>query len=285
MNPFLKGLIPGPIKKAGKQFILKSGHKGIKPRLSTSISDNLVYPNFCLRASMNLRVFSNFRRNIIYKEVLEHVSFEIGEAYLDEIHRNNSHLIKNIERFKENDAYGNPDLYEYPNIGKISPSTLRYIKVLGDLIIFFKQLDNLNICEIGVGYGGQCRIINCQSSPTLYTLVDIKPALLLSQRYLDNYILNSTVEYKTMNELTVKNYDLVISNYAFTELPRSIQDVYLKKIILNSKCGYITYNETTPEYFNSYKKEQLINIIPNSHIIEEKPLTHKGNCIILWGEH
>jgi hypothetical protein len=107
---------------------------------------------------------------------------------------------------------------------------------------------------------------------------------MLTQCYLDNYILNSVVKYKTMNELESQKYDLVISNYAFTELPRSIQDVYLNKIILNSKSGYITYNEISPEYFNSYKSDELVKIIPNSHIIEEKPLTHKNNCIIIWGD-
>jgi hypothetical protein len=91
------------------------------------------------------------------------------------------------------------------------------------------------------------------------------------------------VRYKTMNELEIQNYDLVISNYAFSELPRSIQDVYLSKIILNSKKGYITFNEISPGYFNSYKREELIDIIPNSLIIEEKPLTHPKNCIIVWG--
>ena len=86
-----------------------------------------------------------------------------------------------------------------------------------------------------------------------------------------------------MNELEVKQYDLVISNYAFTELTREIQDVYLKKIILNSKKGYITYNDISPESFKSYKKEELLKIIPNSRIIDEKPLTHERNCIIIWG--
>ncbi len=65
---------------------------------------------------------------------------------------------------------------------------------------------------------------------------------------------------------------------------QEIQDIYLKKIILNSKKGYITYNEVTREYFKSYKTEELLAIIPNSHIIEELPLTHEKNCIIVWGD-
>ena len=115
-----------------------------------------------------------------------------------------------------------------PKIGKNSPSTLRYIKVLGDLISLFKQLGDSKICEIGVGYGCQCRIINSVTSPSEYTLVDIKPALMLTQCYLDNYIMNSVLKYKTMNELESQNYDVIISNYAFTELPRNTGYIFKK---------------------------------------------------------
>jgi len=260
-----------------------SNNFGLKNVLSTSLSDNRSYPNFCNKASIDYRIFTKFRRNEIYQQILEHVSFETGNLYLEEIKKNEITLLKHIEDFKINDNWGTPELFTYAMIGKISPSTLRYIKVYSDLRLHFNNLDNKSICEIGVGYGGQCRIVNSINSPKSYTLVDIKPALRLSQTYLDNYILNSKIEYKTMNELDKQDYDLVISNYAFTELPRSIQDVYLKKVILNSKSGYIIYNEITPDYFNSYKREELLTIIPNSYIVNEIPLTHKNNCVILWG--
>lgn len=229
-----------------------------------------------------MKVFSNFRRSLIYKQILEHVSFNLGQEYLNEIPET---LLKDIDLFKKNDNWGNPELYYYPQIGKISPTTLRYLKVLGDLLSLFKQLDGMNICEIGVGYGGQCRIVNCIAAPERYTLVDIKPALMLTQRYLDNFITNSILKYATMNELEKQSYDMVISNYAFSELPRDIQNVYLEKVILESKRGYITLNEITPEYFKSYKREELIEIIPNAQILEEKPLTHRNNCIIVWGHN
>lgn len=191
--------------------------------------------------------------------------------------------MKKIDDFKENDKWGNPRTYEYPNIGSISPSTLRYIKVLADLRKYFNNMDNFRICEIGVGYGGQCRIINAWSKPAIYCLVDIQPALSLAQRFLDNYIVHSALAYKTMNELDKSEYDLIISNYAFTELPREIQNVYLDKVILKSKRGYITYNEITPPEFCSYKASKLVKMIPGSKILKEEPLTHPNNCIIVWG--
>jgi len=32
------------------------------------------------------------------------------------------------------------------------------------------------------------------------------------------------------------------------------------------------------------RKNELITIIPKSRIIDEKPLTFEGNCIIIWGD-
>lgn len=258
--------------------------KPIPKRIATSLSYNQAYSHRCIKASIDYRFFKNFRRNPIYDMVVENVTEELGKENLQFI-SNDEDVLNAINNFKANDDYGNPRMHEYPGIGMISPTTLRYIKVLTDLKKHFQTLDNLNICEIGVGYGGQCRVINAYYKPVTYCLVDIKPALALSQRYLDNYILHSVVKYKTMNELSKRDYDLVLSNYAFTELSRAIQDVYLNKVILNSKRGYIRYNEHTPIEFNSYKCGELIETIPGSRILKEEPLTHPKNCIIVWGEN
>ncbi|BDA70165.1 putative methyltransferase [Calothrix sp. PCC 7716] len=254
----------------------------LNERVSTSLSDNQIYPNFCLQASNDYRIFQNFRSNSIYTEILEHVTYKQGNDYLQQIQKS-PQILAEIDKFRDNDKVGNPRVFTYDSVGKFSPSTLRYIKVLSDLEDIFRNLNSLNICEIGVGYGGQCRVINSYYKPNTYTLVDIKPALMLAQRFLDNFIIESKLIYQTMNELDkFSKYDLLISNYAFTELPRVIQDVYLEKIILNSQRGYITYNEITPVNFNSYKKSELLDIIPNAKVMEEVPLTYPNNCIIFW---
>lgn len=266
------------MKKLKKETIKK------KITTSLSLSDNQVYPQACIDASIDYTSFNSFKRNKSYNEILEHVTESQGHQYLEIISKN-SDIMKKIDVFKENDKVGNPVLYDYPEIGLFSPTTLRYIKVLVDIEKLFKGFgqDN-NICEIGVGYGGQCRIFDSYySGINQYYLVDIQPVLLLTQRYLDHYILNTQVIYRTSNELAKKSYDMVISNYAFTELSRELQDKYLKTIILNSKRGYITYNEINPLSFNSYKAAELVSIIPNSKIIAEEPLTHSKNCIIVWG--
>jgi len=254
----------------------------ITDRVSMSLSDNEAYPDACMQASNEYRFFNSIRRNPAYNEILEHASEEQGRGYLETISQD-ADVLAAMDEFKANDIYGDPRMYEYPDVGMVSPTTLRYVKVLADIRRLFRSLDDWSICEIGVGYGGQCRIINAFWKPARYCLVDIQPALALAKRFLDHYILDSVLTFSTMNELSRKEYDLVLSNYAFSELPRPVQDVYLSKVILNSQRGYMTYNEITPDEFNSYKSNELAAMIPDARILEETPLTSERNCIIVWG--
>jgi len=264
-----------------KRLIAKVLRKFTRTAGPTSVSDNETYPQLCLRASRDMRVFADFRSNPVYNTILEHVTEGQGRQYL-EIIAADAQLLGAMDGFRRNDDFGGPRTFEYPVIGNISPSTLRYVKVLADLKSRFGMLDGFDICEIGVGYGGQCRVINAWFKPATYCLVDIAPALSLARCYLDNYAFPAALSYRTMNELAPRDYDLVISNYAFTELPRSLQDSYLEKVILRSARGYITYNEITPAEFNSYKAHELLRIIPGAKRINEEPLTHAGNCILVW---
>jgi putative sugar O-methyltransferase len=250
--------------------------------LLTSLTDNLEYPEFCLKASLDNSLFKDFRRNEIYNMALEHDSFEQGLEYLEAIRKSSSNVLQKLDEILQNDRLGNPKLFEYEGIGMVAPPTLRYLKILADLESNFGSLNNLRICEIGVGYGGLCRMINSYFQVETYALIDLKPVLMLAQKYLDHYVLNTTLSYKTMYELPKDSYDLVISNYAFTELRREIQDIYLEKIILSSTRGYITYNEINPEDFNSYTKEELMKIMPKIKVLAEVGILDPKDCILVW---
>lgn len=253
------------------------------PRMrSTSLSDDQAYPQICLDAANKYKYFNRFRRNPIYASIVETVTGDIGQKYYDYL-AGDKKIADNMDEFKKNDDWGGPIKIAYPNIGEISPTTLRYAKVGYDLKKYFPNLENMRICEIGVGYGGQCRIIDVLFKPSYYCLVDIQPALLLAQRYLGNYLMKAILAFKTMNEIDEDSYDLCVSNYAFSELPRPIQDEYLRKVILRSRAGYITYSDNfTPAEFNSYRVEELEKLIPGVTVIEEEPKTGP-NYIIIWG--
>ena len=118
-----------------------------------SLTDHSEYVELCHFASWNNESFSKFRSNPDYTPVLEHVSFEQGAEYLKFIPSDAC-----FDEFKKNDLYGGPKVCDYPGTGEISPTTLRYIKVLYDLEKFWGSLEGARGFEIGVGYGGQCRL-------------------------------------------------------------------------------------------------------------------------------
>lgn len=254
----------------------------VKRRFVTSISDNGRYPQVCLDATNDVATFRQFRRIRNYRAILEHVSESDGRAYLDHVRRR-PELLAALPRFAANDLHGLPRTFEYRPFGRLSPTTLRYVKVLGDLLDRFGSLDGMSICEIGVGYGGQCRVISEWARPAEYCLVDLRPALGLAERYLDQYVLPMPIALRTLNTLHAREWDLVISNYALTEMPRAIQDAYVDRAVRHARRGYVTYNRINPETFRSLTADEICAIAPGARNEAEVPLTHPDNRIITWG--
>lgn len=262
-----------------------SGALGMARKV-TSISDNIEYPEFCFSAANEEQVFDSFRANPIYKTILEHVDYYQGNAYLEIIINRPSfiNVIGEIEKFQKNDDYGAPALHKYQQIkSPISPTTLRYLKVLSDLIDLYDLKNVKSIAEIGIGYGGQGRIIAQYMPLKQYDLIDLPEVLLLANKYLKQYAEYDKFNFHNGNELRLNGcWDLVISNYAFSELSKAVQKNYLEVVILNSKRGYITWNSLSYKCLDGYSKDELLAIIPGSKIISEDPLTSDDNCIIIW---
>src|SRR2546425_10768180 len=91
-----------------------------------SDSDNGLYISLVERANKKYRTFEHFKRHPHYTAVLEHVSREQGQKYLDVISRQSPELVSRIAEFKINDRVGDPITFSYAEIGRISPTTLRY---------------------------------------------------------------------------------------------------------------------------------------------------------------
>lgn len=260
-----------------KFILLNSPYRSRK----TSISDDNVYPKFAFRAYNNAELFKNFRRSEEFVSVLEHVSKEQGDEYLTLSLSKGYFSVKEVMRLCD-ERVGNPIKHEFPEIGEACPTTLRYLKVLGDLKNYFRFSPDTIVTEIGIGYGGQARLIANELKPRAYNLIDLDEVLLLAQKFLSETTSYADFRYLAANDLQSISSDLVISNYAFSELTRETQDMYLNNIILNSNRGYFTYNKITPEYFKSYTVEEFAERIPNSVILPETPLTYEGNKLVIW---
>ena len=100
--------------------------------------------------------------------------------------------------------------------------------------------------------------------------------------------MNNSYSFSSLNEFKKGfKFDLVISNYAFSELPKNLQLKYIEKVVGNSKNGYMTMNSGASESVlqgDYLSINELKNKIKNLKIIDEIPKTKSGNYIIVWGE-
>jgi len=259
----------------------------IAERQNRSESDGGDYVYFVRKAISNYKLFINFKRHPSYQAILEHVNKEDGEKYLEIIKNQSPSLLRNIDNYKANDLIGNPIKHIYPEIGEISPTTLRYLKVTSDLSRLFNNCLGEKVVEIGVGYGGQLLINDRTFDIKEYHLFDLPPVLILVSQYLESFILNCAYKINTLNQSNgEQEFDLVISNYAFSELPEQLQRVYIKKVLSKSKKGYLTMNsgvEGSTYKHNHLSLSELRELLPSFEIIEENPLSSPNNYIIIWG--
>ena len=256
-----------------------------------SISNRSDYPSFCKIASEDDAVFENFKSNPCYQLILEHATYHQGSQYLEIIKQEYPSLLSNLEKFKENDLLGAPTLYFYgENYGYISPTTLRYTKVAGDIISLFGDISNKTVVEIGGGYGGQCKILSTIFDFHKYFIFDLPEVCLLTRKYLDLLNVSNTECLSDFSHLNENDFDLVISNYAFSEISRNVQIEYIDKVINKSKCGYLTLNFIS-DYFsiNSLSLEEILIALKKPErelvLLEERPLTGSKNTILIWTEN
>jgi phospholipid N-methyltransferase len=107
--------------------------------------------------------------------------------------------------------------------------------------------------------------------------------------YLESHILNFAYKTTTLNQHQGDvNYDLVISNYAFSELPSQLQIRYIEKILSRSKRGYLTMNTGKTDASRDQNKltlEDLRGYLPEFEVLNEVPLTSPNNYLIVWGRN
>lgn len=223
----------------------------------------------------------NFKKCSSYTYMLEHVNFNQGEHYLNVIknkfntfYKNNSEFLKNLCNL--NDKYGETKKYNFKNFMTCSPTNLRYILhsllILEDMKKY--KLNNVDIIEIGGGYGGLCFFIHniapiYEININSYTIFDLLEASLLQEKYLNALNIKKPYFYQLDNFHNLKNNSFLISTYAFSEIPMYIQKEYSEKIInQKTKFGFIAWNNI-PVY----------NFVENSIIEKERayPVTAPSN--------
>jgi len=235
------------------------------------------YISACFEASEDETQFVNFRKNEGYRTILEGAPKLFSDYYVQKI---NSHFCKdlfydNLEKFKENDRIGNPDVYEEESIGLISPSTLKFAFNAIDIVSFVEQQGDLksvkNIVEIGGGYGGLCLLLSNLIEFESYTLVDLPEACALAEKYLSNFeSLNGRVKFvpcSNLKKIKEESFDLTIAINSLSECDLKTQLNYFDKFVSKSNFSYIVRNPDTQERVDDHV--ETINSLSDSFFVDD----------------
>lgn len=246
-----------------------------------SLSELDDYLTLCKLASQNTSYFKKFRSCKSYRAILENVDGVAGEELVNAI----TNLGRTAEEFSHlwHPEIGRPYTYHVSNLGRISPTELRYSKILCELDLFFGSLNDFSISEIGVGFGGQGGQIMQSNSVREYEFIDLKEPLELVNRYLTTIQAAGKKVFTQPQDVQERERDLVISNYAYSELNQELQEFYLNKVLSKSKRGFVIYNHITPTEYKTMSAKEFAKRIPGSEVFEEKPLSHPGNVLVVWG--
>lgn len=253
-------------------------------------TDIYVHVPVCIEAVDNDEVFNTFKRDANFTVILEHTSEEASRVFLQRILNEFPDYINKInwDRVAENDKLGTPILLEYPDVPSknklYSPSTIAYAFKALDILRHMKasNLTDVNVLEIGAGYGGQCKMIfdmaplfniNIES----YTLVDLYHPTKLQKKYLSRLGYTDKIFYQAFELLedgkaSLNKFDYLISIYALSEFTQRIRDVYLNLlgsdykyyILWNTPASYEVYSDSIIE--QEYPKTGPFNVLIKSKV-------------------
>lgn len=214
---------------------------------------------------------SSFKSNSNYTYMLEHVSHKEGLEYLNHIINVGISHDEIIEYCTINDKIGNPNKVTYTcldnNINlSVSPTSLRYILHAYLILNHIKTLNSngLNIVEIGGGYGGLCIAIHHFSKKynidiNSYSIIDLENPSKLQNLYISKVcpLLNvnyfNAINYGSDIE---KNELFFVSNYAFSEIDKEHQQLYIKSLFPKISHGFMTWNNIPVYDFGFKIKEE-----------------------------
>lgn len=291
MTQFVKALSLRVIDILRRLFLVTIPMKVVAmksdPRQEMSDSEKTPYLRCIESIAETPKLMNKFRRIFMYREIVETVTYAQGNAYLKRIRLLNENIIPDLHRFQTNDSVGKPITYRYSKSLRLSPTTLRYISVAQEIRKLFGSQLRGRFAEIGAGYGGQASILMQLFDISSYSIFDLHAAQEITSIYLNSFEKITSVEMCNLSESQSGSYDFVISNYAFSELPREIQDEYIIKVLQKSDRGYLIMNSGNTNYTGRQDGKNTINELrkklPAFEIFEELPRTGPDNYVIVWG--
>lgn len=244
------------------------------------------YVEACVNAVSD-ESFSNFKKDLRYRHILEGGSRETFDYFLNKIKvlQNKNLFFDNLEIFRKNDLYGNPDFYNDTEIGEFSLTTLKYAYNALEIVDFLKDQSPQKIVEIGGGYGGLSIILSGLLEFESYILIDLPETCKLIDKYISNYQnLNNKITSLSCFEIdnfNFENTDLTIAINSLSECNLDFQLKYFNSFISKSKYSYIVRNLYSSKCVEDHKK--TIESLPDNFLYDDSNRveeTYSQNVIV-----
>ena len=207
----------------------------------SSISSSLPWPVAAEALASGARTSAGFRRLKAVCDVVETVGPVDGRFYAGRI-RSWDEAVLDDPKIAAIDSWGTPIRWPGPLLGlprAFSPTTLRYLATA----LWLKREGYVKpggtVIEVGVGFGGLAAM-NAVVSGASTRMVDLPQVEAAARRMMEECGLG---RFCLADDAGIDSGDCcLVSNYAFTELTREIQDGYLEKHLKGAGRGVIVSN-------------------------------------------
>lgn len=257
-----------------------------------SISGTMDWPRACAALASGTWTSKNFRRIDAVRQVVETLGPVDGRHFGRWI-RDNAPGHFTDKRVAAIDSWGDPIRWPAACLGTpraFSPTTLRY---LAHALWLKKEgfvKEGGTVCEIGVGFGGLAAMNAIVSNATTI-MIDLPPVAEAAMLQMKELGLGN---FASIDQSKAKSGDVCfISNYAFTELSREMQDTYANQFIRHADRGVILSNAAVfAGHMQSRDNNQIIELLAQhgAHANSESESSilctsdrHHGNVIVGWG--
>jgi putative sugar O-methyltransferase len=248
--------------------------------LNSDSEDLGSYIDFLEKVNQDNKIFENFRDDEAYKGVVETVRELLARKYYEKLIKSFTH--KQIYEYCSLlNSPGNPEL-TLINGDYFSNIALRYLTTAFDIKTHYGNNKIRKIVELGVGFGGQAIMLNQFFNIDKYTFVDLKAANLLTEKFLSLTDVSFEKKFCSIDSVEEDEYDLFISNFGYSELPKKYQKLAHKKFIKNSKYGYMIVNNYWHITFRYFTKLHYKYYLKNLIIEDEIPRSNPFNKVLIF---
>lgn len=191
------------------------------------------YELFCRQAARSETVFADFRDRAMIVGVMEHVSREEANHFLDHLE----------EQWPGWFSEAESTLARLDAVGRnlMSPTMIRYAYRARDLHAWCPSLDGGRIVEIGGGYGGLAAVVKSFYSPASYSIIDIGHANELQAKYLAAAGIEGVTYLRHPED--AGEIDLLIADFSLCELDAEWREFYANWLFPTAKYGALLWSE------------------------------------------